>query len=358
MSARERLEQIWWRRDEPRWAEAWLWPLSLLSLGYRAGAALARAGSRPARAAAPPISGGNLSVGGAGKTPVTLALAQRLLARGRKPAVLSRGYGGSSRGRLTIVSDGSGPLVGADLAGDEPALLARRLPGLRVLVGPRRALLAQEAIGRGADALLLDDGLQHHGLARDLDVLVVDASNPLGNARLLPRGPLREGLRTLERLAGRGLLWLTRSDLRQRPDPELESLVARARVLTGRVPVESSFAPAAGAPDLAGRRIFLLAGIARPASFEALARRLGADVAATRWFADHHRFSTADLEAVQAEAKRTSADLILTTEKDATRLPTAPGAGVPIAALPVELRVEQGEASIQAALDAALQRAR
>ena len=356
MSAREALEQIWWRRDEPAWAEAWLWPLSLLSLGYRAGAALARAGSRPERAAAPTISVGNLSVGGAGKTPVTLEIARRLVARGHKPAVLSRGYGGSARGPLTIVSEGAGPLASADLAGDEPALLARRVPGLRVLVGPKRAHLAREAVGRGADVLLLDDGLQHHGLGRDLDVLVVDASNPLGNARLLPRGPLREGVGALERLHGRGLLWLTRVDLRRRPDEELDALIARARDLTGREPVESSFAAASGAPEVRGRRVLLTAGIARPASFEALARTLGAEVAGTHWFRDHHRFTPADLEALQAEGKRLSAEMILTTEKDAVRFPATSHAGLPMVALPVELRIEQGEASLEAALEAALRR--
>src|SRR5262249_44631052 len=153
-----------------------------------------------------------------------------------------------------------------------------------VLVGRRRGVLAGEAQKRGATALLLDDGLQHHGLQRDLDIVVVDASNPLGNGRLLPRGPLRESPRALERLRGRGLLWLTRCDLAQPDDAELQALIARAQELTDREPVRSSFQPASTAPKLQGRRALLFAGIGQPASFAALSRALGAEVVGERWF--------------------------------------------------------------------------
>ncbi len=343
MSPREALEAIWWRRDEPAWLEAALWPLSLASLGYRAGAALARAGKRPARAGAPTISIGNLSVGGAGKTPVTLAIAERLLARGRRVAILSRGYGGQRASAVEEVT----PLTPARVSGDEPALLKKRLPAALVLVGPRRALLAERAVQLGADALLLDDGLQHHALARDLDVLVVDASNPLGNGRLLPRGPLREGLSALGRT---GLLWLTRADLASAQDLELDRIRAQARAASGREPVESAFAAASGAPDLRGKRVFLFAGIARPASFEALARALGAEVVSARWFQDHHWFTPAELQELQAAAAKARAEVLLTTEKDQARLPASFGA----VSLPVELKLLSGAASLEAALDAAL----
>src|SRR5713226_9410287 len=198
---------FWWRTDEPVWAEAALWPLSVASLAYRAGAALARGSVRPVKAGAPVISVGNLVVGGAGKTPVALELAERLLRRGKQPAVLSRGYGRRARHPVEVSEQ-----TPCALSGDEPLLLKRRCPRLRVLVGPRRAVLASQAVARGADVLLLDDGLQHHELERDLDVVVMDASNPLGNGRLLPRGPLREPLESLRRVRC-GLLWLTRCDL-------------------------------------------------------------------------------------------------------------------------------------------------
>src|SRR5205823_11905822 len=145
---------FWWQRIPPAWSA----PLSALSAVYHAGAVLHRAASRPVKVRVPVISVGNLTVGGAGKTPVTLHLAQRLEARGRKPAVLSRGYGRRSREPLEV-----GPEAIVEAAGDEPLLLARR--GCKVFVGPRRSTLAQLAIQRGADVLLLDDGLQHYGPA-------------------------------------------------------------------------------------------------------------------------------------------------------------------------------------------------
>jgi tetraacyldisaccharide 4'-kinase len=329
---------FWWRRDEPAWAEAALWPLSLASFGYRAGAALKRRGIKPVRAGAPVISIGNLVVGGAGKTPVALELAEELLRRGKQPALLSRGYGRRSRHPVEVAEHT--PFA---LAGDEPLLLKRRCPRLRVLVGPRRARLASQAVARGADVLLLDDGLQHHQLERDLDVVVMDASNPLGNGRLLPRGPLREPLEALRRVR-RGLLWLTRCDLPRAPElPRLP--------LAG--PVESAFVPRNA--QLAARSVFLFAGLAHPASFEALVRNLEAKVVGTRWFRDHHPYSPADLQKLRREAAIAGADLLVTTEKDLMRLAAADLTGPPpIVPVAVDLRIVGGREALQAALDEVL----
>jgi tetraacyldisaccharide 4'-kinase len=317
---------FWWEEDPP----AWSLPLELAALAYRAGAALHRALSRPARAGAPVISIGNLTVGGAGKTPVALALAVRLRARGRKPAVLSRGYGRRSREPLRVAPDAS-----ARDCGDEPLLLARR--GLTVFVGPRRAALAKLAVEQGADVLLLDDGLQHHALARDLDVVGVDASNPFGNGRLLPRGPLREPVSALRRVP-RGLLWLTRCDLPRSP---------RLSGLPGWPTVESAFEPT-GAAGLRGARVFLFAGIARPASFEATVRGLGAEIAGARWFRDHHFFRAGEISALQREAQHAGAGALATTEKDFVRIDAGLAAG--IVPVPVELRISSGGQALDAAL--------
>jgi len=327
---------FWWRTDEPAWAEAALWPLSVASLAYRAGAALARGSVRPVRAGAPVISIGNLVVGGAGKTPVALELAERLLRRGKQPALLSRGYG--RRARRPVEISEQTPFA---LAGDEPLLLKRRCPRLRVLVGPRRAVLASQAVARGADVLLLDDGLQHHQLERDLDVVVMDASNPLGNGRLLPRGPLREPLDSLRRVR-RGLLWLTRCDLPRAAElPRLP--------LSG--PVESAFA-ARDARPLEGKAAFLFAGLARPPSFDALVRACGAKVVGSRWFGDHHAYSSRDLQQLRRAAELAGAEVLVTTEKDAVRLAPAQLTGPPpIASLPVDLRILAGEEALDAALD-------
>jgi tetraacyldisaccharide 4'-kinase len=283
--------------------------------------------SRPVNIRVPVISIGNLTVGGAGKTPVTLYLAQRLAARGRRPAVLSRGYGRRTRGPLEVSGDAT-----VEAAGDEPLLMARR--GFKVFVGPRRAALAELAVERGADVLLLDDGLQHHGLARDLDVIVADASNPFGNGRLLPAGPLREPVSALGRI-GLGLVWLTRCDLPR--DPRTAEL--------GAFPaVESAYE---GRADLRGKRVFLFAGIARPDSFVATVRELGAEIAGTRWFRDHHPYGAAQLAQLRQLAGGAQ---LVTTEKDLVRI-AVPGG---VVAVRVDVRILRGEEALDRALEQVL----
>jgi tetraacyldisaccharide 4'-kinase len=188
--------------------------------------------------------------------------------------------------------------------------------------------------------LLLDDGLQHHELERDLDVVVMDASNPLGNGRILPRGPLREPLDSVRRVQ-HGLLWLTRCDLPRAAElPRLP--------LAG--PVESAFVPRES--QLAGSAVFLFAGLAHPASFEALVRGRGARIVGMRWFRDHHPYSARDLAQLRREAAIAGAEVLATTEKDLMRLEpvdlTGPPAIVPI---PVDLQILGGAQALQAALD-------
>jgi tetraacyldisaccharide 4'-kinase len=314
---------LWWSREPPLWTA----PLELASLAYRAGSLVHRVLARPAQASVPVISVGNLTVGGAGKTPVAALLASRLAQKGRRPAVLSRGYGRRGRAPLLVSPDSRVQDVG-----DEPLLLARR--GLTVFVGPGRALLARIAVQRGADVLVLDDGLQHHALARDLDIVVADASNAFGNGRLLPRGPLREPPGALRRVRN-GLLWLTRCDFPR--DPTVARLPAWPTV-------ESQYLAAA---DLRGKRVFLFAGIARPGSFEATARALGAQIAGARWFRDHHFYSPDDLRSLRSAA---AGALLVTTEKDLLRIDQPEG----ICAVPVEVQILRGEDALESALGAIL----
>jgi tetraacyldisaccharide 4'-kinase len=310
-------------------------------------------------APAPVISVGNVAVGGAGKTPVTLAIATRLAARGRRVAVLSRGYG-AARTDTRLVADGERLLLSAEEGGDEPVLLARRLPGVLVLCGPRRAELAALATGRhGATALLLDDGFQHRALARDLDVVVLDAANPFGNRHLLPVGPNREPRAALDRA---GLVWLSRVD--QADPARLERLRVIAFRHTGRGPVESRHAPldlldatltrSRGLAAARGKRVLLLSGLARPGAFRRTVEGLGAEVVAERRHPDHHRFSAADLEAARRAADAERADLILTTEKDAVKLAPEAAAEPRLAVVRIEAEITSGEAALQAVLQAAL----
>jgi tetraacyldisaccharide 4'-kinase len=358
------LERAWWRREEGLLARALLAPLALPEAAFRAGVALRGLaydhGLLPStRAGAPVISVGNVAVGGAGKTPVALEVARRLQRRGRRVAILSRGYG-ARRTDARVVSDGGGPRMGAADAGDEPALLALRLPGVAVLCGPGRAELARLATGDlGADALVLDDGFQHRALGRDLDVAVLDATNPFGNGRLLPRGPNREPRGALRRA---GLVWLTRAD-QARPGA-LEPLRALAREATGAEAVESRHAPvdvldgalarSLGREALRGRRVLLLAGIARPEGFRRTLEGLEAAVARERAYPDHHGFTDRELDEALAAAGEAGCDLVVMTEKDAVRLAPERAADPRLAAVRIDAEVLRGEAGLEAALDRAL----
>jgi tetraacyldisaccharide 4'-kinase len=358
------LERLWWNPAPGPGARALLAPLAVPEALFRAAVALRQVAydrglAHPASAGAPVVSIGNLAVGGAGKTPAAIAVAGRLQARGRTVAILSRGYG-ASRADARVVSDGRAILLGAAEGGDEPALLARRLPGARVLCGPRRSELARIAVASlAADALVLDDGFQHRALGRDLDVVVIDASSPFGNGRLLPRGPNREPPGALRRA---GLVWLSRAD---RGDAAaLERLRALAREATGRAPVESRHAPTAlldgrlerplELAALRGRRVLALSGLARPASFHATLAALGAEIAAVRAYPDHHRFEPGEVEAALREARSAGCALVVTTEKDAVRLPPAAAADPLVAAVRIEAEILRGEDGLEAALDAAL----
>ena len=358
------LERAWWRRDAGLAERALLLPLAAPEWLFRAvAAARALAYDRgllaAARAGAPVISIGNVAVGGAGKTPAALAVAERLRARGRRVAILSRGYG-ALRTDARVASDGRGRRLPASEAGDEPALMARRLPDVPVLCGPRRAELAVRATDElGADALVLDDGFQHRALARDLDVVVLDAANAFGNGHLLPRGPNREPRSALRRA---GLLWLSRAD--QARADALDALRALAREATGRAPVESRHAPvdvldgalerSMGAASLRGQRVLLLSGIARPGGFRATVEGLGAVVEEERAYRDHHAFTSSELDEALGAAAAARCDAVVLTEKDAVRLPPERAAEPGLRVVRIEAEVIRGAAELEAAIDRAI----
>ncbi|MFZ5446964.1 MAG: tetraacyldisaccharide 4'-kinase [Myxococcota bacterium] len=244
------------------------------------------------------ISVGNLVVGGAGKTPVVIHLAQEATRRGHRVAVLSRGYGRRLTSPLHFDSTRLPPV---EVAGDEPRLIARRCPGVTVFVGGDRVASARAATAMGATLLILDDGFQHRRLARDVDLLV-DAGE--GNGWLLPAGPLREpraGRRRATHVWGR--------------DGRPGDIEARHVVTHVRSP-EGELLPAS---TLAGREVVLLLGVARPERVRASVEALGARLRAVYAFADHHLFTAEELARARA-----AGDCLVTTEKDAERLP--PGA--------------------------------
>ncbi|MFZ5776092.1 MAG: tetraacyldisaccharide 4'-kinase [Thermodesulfobacteriota bacterium] len=281
-----------------------------------------------ARVPAMVISVGNLTMGGAGKTPMVLGLARRLLAMGRHPAIVSRGYGGRITQPVEVVSDGRQVLLAADHAGDEPCMLARALPGVPVLVGPKRAEVARAAILRfGVDTIVMDDGFQHLALGRDLDLVLFSGRSPLGNGRVFPGGDLREPWSALARAHGFVITGVDTGN-----HGAVEELVFRLNAeFPGRPVFLASYQPVAvvrageeGAPlppqSLLGVPLYGFAGIAQPESFRRTLLAEGVSLAGFRGFADHHSYRSRDVEAVEAAARASGAQALVATEKDLVKL--------------------------------------
>jgi tetraacyldisaccharide 4'-kinase len=325
-----------------------LWTPALLPVSALYGAALeARArlyGSgrlASSRAACPVVSVGNLTFGGTGKTPFVEFLARRFRFEGRRPAILSRGYRRRSTG-VVVVSRGEGPLVGPDEGGDEPVAMAKKLPGVPVVVAERRAEGARAAIGLGADLLLLDDGYQHLALARDVNLLLLDAADPFGGGRLPPGGRLREPLSALARAdavvftrVGRGYPTAAARETVARWNPGAPIFTARLR------PVglwDESGSPVASL-ELAGRRFLAVCGIANTAGFASSLAELELRPEEIFAFSDHHRYGRSDLARIRRAADRTGSAWIVTTEKDAVKLQGR--TSLPVVTLRLEVEVAE-----------------
>ena len=337
------LERMWYPElpETPAQRLARL-PLAAAAVGFRAvvgarNALYDRGVVRPRRiAGARVVSVGNLTVGGSGKTPVVIFLAARFVAAGRSVAVLSRGYGRTSAREIDFQADDAPP---AEEAGDEPVLIARRCAGVRVYVGADRARLAERARARGADVLVLDDGMQHRRLARDVDVVVVDEAVGFGNEAMLPRGPLREPPHQLRRAS---LLWI-RAAAVPAPIPEFSGPIVRAvHAPSAVLDPEGAVQPAS---RLSGFHVHALCALARPASFVRTLQSLGAVVTGLSAFGDHHLYTRAEVDRVAARARSEGA-LLVTTEKDRVRLP----ADAPVWTLRLDVRLQSGEAHLDALL--------
>ena len=295
----------------------------------------------------PVISVGNLLLGGTGKTPLVHYIAKFLQQHKKKPAILCRGYKGSAKNAVNVVSDSSNILLDALEAGDEPRLLAEKLPGIPVITGKKRFITGRFAINSfGADCLILDDGFQHMALKRDLDLVLFNAQKCLGNGRVLPGGELREPLSALER-ADAFVITGAESPLEMNVREFinfLERYYPEKPVFTATYETQNTVARIAGgkndfiAQEEAGKiPLYGFCGIARPDSFKRTLQVSGMKITGFKAYADHHIYSADDISSLLANAKNSGAKALITTEKDGVKLHTLLPQETPLYILPVEL---------------------
>lgn len=266
------------------------------------------------------ISIGNITVGGTGKTPLTIALAEEARKRGFKPCILTRGYKGKARGPCFVwdVSEES-------LFGDEPVLIAKKLGNVPVVKCADRYKGGIFAIQNSNPQALfiLDDGFQHWSLFRDKDILLIDGTNPFGNRRLLPFGPLREPLSEIRRA---DIIVITKTELATKP----KNLIEEIRRYNSRAPIFFSecrplrfITTTANTLNLEwakGKKFFGFCGIGSPESFRKSLLSVGIELTGFKTYKDHYRYNLDDLETIVRSAKKCGADWIVTTEKDIMRL--------------------------------------
>jgi tetraacyldisaccharide 4'-kinase len=318
---------FWWRAAGAAAALA-----APLAWGY--GKVAAQSMAQPGRrVGVPVICVGNLTLGGAGKTPTAMAVARLLIEAGERPFLLSRGYGGTIAGPVTV----DPALHGATQVGDEPLLLARVAP---TIVARNRLAGAQAARAAGASIVVMDDGFQNPSLAKDLAIVVVDSRRGIGNGRVFPAGPLRAPLAS------------------QLAHADALILIGPAQSKPGFAAGETPLFHAKLEPDhqtlaaLAGRAVLAFAGIGDPEKFFAALSTAGITVSAAQSYPDHHRFIAAEAAALLARADQDGLELV-TTEKDFVRLadPALARLAARARPLPVRLVVEEAEAFRRLVLD-------
>ena len=271
------------------------------------------------------VSIGNLTLGGTGKTPAVIALAEEAKKRGFKPCVLTRGYRGKMKTPCMANKDNV-PCLNTHLAGDEPVLMASRLRDIPVVIGRNRYFAGMSAIDdTGKDAInlfILDDGFQHWALHRDLDILLIDAANPFGNNKLFPEGILREPLKSMSRA---DIIVLTKTDAASRE--QMDALILKIKRYNQYAPLYSSshmpvsFVNAQGTVRgldfINKKRVYAFSGIANPAYFKTSLTAIGAEVVKFNSFRDHYKYKQQDIDSIMETAGGLE---IITTEKDLVKL--------------------------------------
>jgi tetraacyldisaccharide 4'-kinase len=297
------------------------------------------------------VSVGNLAVGGTGKTPMTVYLVEQIQALGYRPAVLSRGYKGRYEKQGAVVSDGRSILCDARQAGDEPYLMANLLPTVPVIVGSDRTRAGRMAIDRfHPDVLVLDDAFQHRRLHRDIDIVLLDGQAPFGNLFVLPRGPMREPVRALQRSHA---IVLTRCSVQTEGVYRNVAGMVRPRPVfrTHHQPLVRGVLAANHSPDqlkldqslgessapLNSCRVFAFCGLARNQAFFDTVHQMISELTGKMAFEDHHPYCPVDMQRITAAACACGSDCLVTTDKDFVRLPQTTRLPMPLLVLGIQI---------------------
>jgi tetraacyldisaccharide 4'-kinase len=354
MNIKARVAQVLFARpsEERFYKKVLLSPLYLLSLIYRFlvhsrqtlySRGILQSCALPCRV----ISIGNITLGGTGKTPTAIYLAQLFQARGMKTVVLSRGYKGTSSEKAAVVSDGKKILLDVREAGDEPFLLSQALPGVPVIIGKNRVVSGQRAIEQfSPEIVILDDGFQHIQLKRDVDIVLIDLHYGFGNGHLVPRGMLREPLSAMKRADIFLLTKRTGSREDQAVEEKIISLTAGAPTFFTHYEINGLTtlhdAQQTDLRTLQGKKVLALSGIGNPHYFSYLLRLNGLSVAEEVILPDHHNYTPQDVSMLGEYLDRV--DCIVTTAKDSSKMDREMFKELPILTLEVMLKIqdEQG----------------
>lgn len=301
------------------------------------------------------ISIGNIVVGGTGKTPAVASIARLLRDTDYKVAVLLRGYGRKSKKAISIVSDGENRLCTRMESGDEADLLARQLTDIPIVVGKNRFLAGRATLDQfQSSIIILDDGFQHRQLARDIDILTIDVTQPYGTGALLPTGTLREPISSIQRA---DIILLTRTDV---PNIQIDDLIDKLQRLFPRTPIFKSIhqpkslywlnnpnnttntSQSIPINDLNGKNILAVCGIGNPTAFVATLEEQGPDKVKLLAFPDHHVYTESDHLKIEQKMKLVDAEWVVTTQKDEQKLKSL-SKRIPVLVLKVELVFTNGE---------------
>ncbi len=328
---------------------------ALYWLGYQLKLVMYRSGMlEPKKLKTTVISVGNVTLGGTGKTPLVIYLVQKLRERKLKVAILSRGYKRRKKELTELVKPDENSIHWTE-SGDEPYLLASRLNHVPVMVSKDRRTSGVRAQSKyQTEVLVLDDGFQHRKLFRDLDIVVIDATNPFGNSRIFPAGRLREPLSSLGRA---DIIVLNRVD----QIADRQNLIAELRRYNQDAPIIESVyrvnsverlldhstagrrSPLRSEEKLQGKKALAFSGIGNPISFERSLKLLKVKVLKHHRFPDHFFYQKKDMLDLEKEAQELGADLMITTEKDSVRIPMINELEIPIWVFKIDLKITEGE---------------